>query len=311
MSAPSHDLERLHRLAGVAVLDFRCGARHPAPGPEALPATDELVFVRTGRFVLETRGERHWIDATRVLRLQRGEPHRIAHPAGCGDTCTVLVLDPCRTAAAALERLRSLPISAPAPGRLQAFAVRATEALREARSDPLAADEIVGALLGGASAALARGDARPCGARSPDGVTRERHRALVEAAHAVLVRHLFEPLRLADVARVVGCSPFHLARLFRAATGVPLHRHQNRLRVRHALVRLAEGCRDLTHLALEMGLSSHSHLDAVFRRELGLPPSALRGRVTPRELARTSKILQARAQAGRHPRSDPAPPIDP
>src|SRR4030095_11771775 len=89
--------------------------------------------------------------------------------------------------------------------------------------------------------------------------TRKAHRDLVDATRVVLARRFREKLSLADLARAVFSSPFHLARIFRRETGLPLHRHQNRLRLRHALEHLADHQPDLTMLALDLGFSSHAH----------------------------------------------------
>ena len=81
---------------------------------------------------------------------------------------------------------------------------------------------------------------------------------------------------LAELARKLLTSPFHLARVFRAETGFTLAGYRQALRLRAALERLPENDRDLSALALELGFSSHSHFTASFTREFGVPPSALK-----------------------------------
>jgi AraC-like DNA-binding protein len=83
-------------------------------------------------------------------------------------------------------------------------------------------------------------------------------------------------LGLADVARHVSVSPWHLSRLFRRHTRETLSRYRNRLRVRLALERLAEGEESLARLAADLSFADQAHLSRVFRRELGPTPSALR-----------------------------------
>ena len=85
-----------------------------------------------------------------------------------------------------------------------------------------------------------------------------------------------ERFSLAATAAEVGYSPFHLARVFRAVTGSSLHSYAERLRLRHALDRVADGERDLSALAAELGFASHSHFTLRFRRAFARPPSALR-----------------------------------
>jgi len=113
--------------------------------------------------------------------------------------------------------------------------------------------------------------------------TRAWHRALVESVRAYFVGHLDQRIQLTDVATAAGVSPFHLARTFRRATGMTLHRYLTRLRLVWALPRATEPRASLTELALDLGFSSHSHLTAAFHREFGLPPSEARRRTTARE----------------------------
>jgi AraC-like DNA-binding protein len=74
---------------------------------------------------------------------------------------------------------------------------------------------------------------------------------------------------------------------------VPLYRYLTRLRLRAALERLADGARDLTALALELGFSSHSHFADAFRREFGRTPSDVRNGAGRRTVAEMSKNLTA------------------
>ncbi|MGH9769987.1 MAG: helix-turn-helix transcriptional regulator [Blastocatellia bacterium] len=80
-------------------------------------------------------------------------------------------------------------------------------------------------------------------------------------------------LTLDDIARAVGASPFHLARLFQRRTGAPVHRYLTCLRLRASLERLADGASDLAALAFELGFSIHSHFTDSFRREFGRAPA--------------------------------------
>jgi transcriptional regulator GlxA family with amidase domain len=65
--------------------------------------------------------------------------------------------------------------------------------------------------------------------------------------------------------------------VFRAQTGETLSRYRNRVRVRLALERLADGERSLARLAVELGFADHAHLTRVVRAEHGAPPAELRG----------------------------------
>ena len=108
--------------------------------------------------------------------------------------------------------------------------------------------------------------------------TRREHAELVEAAKAWLAERCFAPLSLAEVARALYVSPFHLARVFRARTGFSLTDYVHELRLRGAVERLAdEPGVELSRLALELGYCSPSHFSDRFRAAFGAPPSRLRG----------------------------------
>jgi transcriptional regulator GlxA family with amidase domain len=132
-----------------------------------------------------------------------------------------------------------------------------------------------------AAEALALGLARRCVARMSFAwrrgrpATREAHRRLAEAAKEELWRAAAEPLTLPALAERLRCSPFHLARVFRAETGFSVDAYDRTLRLRGALERLPSSRGRLSALALESGFSSHSHFSDAFRREFGLPPSML------------------------------------
>jgi AraC-like DNA-binding protein len=104
-----------------------------------------------------------------------------------------------------------------------------------------------------------------------------RQRALVEAAQALLANRFAERLSLAEIARAVGSSVFHLCRTFREATGSSLHAYRNQERLRRSLD-LLEGGEGITDIALELGYSSHSHFSFAFRRAFGSTPAAFRRR---------------------------------
>jgi AraC-like DNA-binding protein len=112
--------------------------------------------------------------------------------------------------------------------------------------------------------------------------------ALAERAREILNRRSTEGLSAERIAREVGCSPFHLTRLFRERFDLPLQAYRNQLRVRAALHRLLAGdgrTEDLGELAVRLGYSGHSHLTSHFSRSFGLPPSWARGTWSPDRLA--------------------------
>ena len=145
---------------------------------------------------------------------------------------------------------------------------------REPHADALCVDESVLQILS-RTAALAYGTY----GSAPSRVNGRSARELAEAARAVVAARFTEALSLPTIARSVGASVFHLARVFRAVTGTTLHAYRNQLRLRAALERVADRESDLLRIALELGYSNHSHFTESFRRTFRMTPSALRQRL--------------------------------
>lgn len=105
--------------------------------------------------------------------------------------------------------------------------------------------------------------------------TKQRHRQIAEEAKLELAASLKGSVGLQELGRKLGQSPFHLARIFRQETGYSLHEYRQQLRLRMGLERLHDSAGSLTALALDLGFVSHSHFTTAFRREFGMPPSAV------------------------------------
>ena len=95
-------------------------------------------------------------------------------------------------------------------------------------------------------------------------------------AERILSRNWDRDLHLADVAREVGLSVYHLCRTFRRITGNTLHQYRSELRVRACLELVAAPGARLVDVAMDAGFCSHSHFTNAFHRAFGEPPSALR-----------------------------------
>ena len=107
--------------------------------------------------------------------------------------------------------------------------------------------------------------AGPAGPR----VARRELRMAKDYLHAQLASRI----TLGDLARTAGLSPYHLARMFTAAFGLPPHKYLEGLRVHHAQALIAAGA-PLAEAALASGFSSQSHLNRSFKRVLGVTPAA-------------------------------------
>ena len=123
--------------------------------------------------------------------------------------------------------------------------------------------------------------------------TRDLRRQQVEGARIALLTQPDRKWTLSALARQVYSSPWHLARIFRAEVGLPVHQYQQRARLARALDLLLDTDRELTEIALDLGFSSHSHFTVVFRRMVGLSPSAFRRSAGSREAAEARNLLIA------------------
>jgi AraC-like DNA-binding protein len=117
--------------------------------------------------------------------------------------------------------------------------------------------------------------------RSARARTRDEHARLVLDARRLLAERSAEPMSLADAGRFVGASPFHLARLFRDATGQSMNDYREQIRLRRALdILTSPGSeRSVAFLAAAVGFGSHAHFDTRFRRTFGRSPREIRAAV--------------------------------
>jgi AraC family transcriptional regulator len=116
--------------------------------------------------------------------------------------------------------------------------------------------------------------------RGRDGVLpRGRLRAVLE----YIEEHLESGPSLAKMAAVVRLNPYHFARQFKAATGLPPHQYVILRRVERARQLLQAG-KDLSlaEVALHVGFSDQSQLSHHFKRLVGVTPGQFR---TPSRIA--------------------------
>jgi len=267
--------------ASLSIDEFLCRATPHRHGEEEVSGAHSVVFVRSGAFLRTIEGESLLADPTRVLFFARGQPYRVTHPIAGGDRCTIVTA----RADTLLEigrhhdpRWFEDP-DAPFAARQGLATARAAllhqvvlSGLRGGAVDPLATHELILELL---DEVLRRTVPTPgCGRGAPRVTARARE--LAEATRIALSERYAAPPSLEELARTLGCSPFHLCRTFKRVVGLPLRRYRDRLRLRLALDRLGAGEPCLTALALDLGYADHSHFTNAFRREFGRPPSALR-----------------------------------
>lgn len=171
--------------------------------------------------------------------------------------------------------------SAPAPAQTHLDHRRARRRLaQDGAVDALALEETA---LSIARDVLAAGSAVGGAdtSRTPSDTERSR-RDLVFDVQALLNRRLGRPLSLADISDAVNASPYHLCRVFREHTGVPIHRYRDRLRLRASLDLIAERDATVLDIALDLGYANEAHFSDAFRRAFGMRPGAYRRSVRGR-----------------------------
>lgn len=103
--------------------------------------------------------------------------------------------------------------------------------------------------------------------------TRDISRHSREVARAVdyLHEHFAENCSLATLAAVAGVDRFRLLRAFQSAIGLPPHRYQTQIRLRHAKRLIQEG-EAPAQVAAAVGFSDQSHLIRKFKAVYGVTP---------------------------------------
>ena len=273
----------IYRSMSLEVGDVHCPLFHRLCGPEERAGRHTILLVRTGLFTMTTGRDTVVADPNHVLFFSPDQPYRVAHPVAGGDTSTFISL----RASELLEVVRACAPGgaeredAPAPftwGLSTPYAyLRHHEllaGLRRGTMAALAVEEIVFDLVHN----LLRSAYEMFRSRSvlADTETGRRHRSLVEAAKILIDKNVETPPSLGEIAGALGCSPFHLSRMFHRESGLSMRRYLDRCRLRLALERLAEGENDLTTLALDLGYAHHSHFTNAFHREFGTSPSRFR-----------------------------------
>jgi AraC family transcriptional regulator len=81
---------------------------------------------------------------------------------------------------------------------------------------------------------------------------------------------------LGAMAEAAGVHPVTLARAFRKVYGCSMGEYLRRLRIGRAARQLAESTAPLAEIALAAGFADQSHFSNVFRRQIGMSPSAFR-----------------------------------
>ncbi len=96
----------------------------------------------------------------------------------------------------------------------------------------------------------------------------------VNRAIDAIVTGLDQPLRLEELSRTAGFSPYHFHRIFAALMGETIGQFVKRLRLERALSLMTRAPRrSLTDVALACGFASSSDFSRSFKQRYGVPPS--------------------------------------
>jgi AraC-like DNA-binding protein len=234
-----------------------------------------IALVTRGEFLYRPEDER----TARALRPgwlflgRAGAGYECGHEKDGGDDCFALHVDPAlledvaREAAAtgSIFTCGAAPPIAAVTGAM-AIAARTLATGGAIDADALTADvaaKVVAALHGRKVAAAAP---------SPRAGDRDRVRAALD----VLDARCDEEWSLGTLADLVGASPFHFARTFRAFVGTSPHQYLIGARLRRAMRLLLDTDRDVTAIAYDVGFGDLSNFVRTFHRQVGAPPGAFR-----------------------------------
>jgi len=105
---------------------------------------------------------------------------------------------------------------------------------------------------------------------------------LVRRAIEYLRVHFVRDVRLEEVARALGVSPFTLSRRFKRETGRSLVDYIHYVRIQHARELLRDPTLSITEVALSVGYNDPNYFSRVFRKLVGTPPSEYRKGLIPK-----------------------------
>lgn len=101
-------------------------------------------------------------------------------------------------------------------------------------------------------------------------------RAQLRTAREYIEAHCLEPIRLAELAALVGLSETYFSHAFKAAAGVSPHRWVMQTRIREAQDLLRNTDLPVSAVAAECGFSDQAHFNRVFRSVTGTTPGSWR-----------------------------------
>jgi AraC-like DNA-binding protein len=256
---------------GIQVIRYRYYAERYPWGPIFVPEENAVGLVCYGAFRRRSDGIEQFVDANTGFFRRFGEEVSAANFTGTPEQLTLVDLDD--DVLVSLLGEPGLPTGpfyvTPAIDVAHRLLLRAIGRGGDALDIETRAVHLVAAAIG-----QRRGDM----IRGTRATTESNRRTLVSDAQEML-HDSGRDISLQELARAVGCSPFHLSRVFRDGTGCTISQYRLRLRVHEVLDRLEAGEDDLAALAVAVGFADHSHMTRTVVAQLGEAPSALRRRL--------------------------------
>lgn len=287
----------------VRVRAVRCLAPAGGCGPIEWSAGHTIVFPERGVFVKHVARHTSVVaDRAHAVFFTADRPYRVSHPVTGGDDCLVLELRPAALADVLNEADPAAAETPDVPFRRAAVRLSPGLVVRRRLLHHRLLRHLANVLeVEETAAELLREGIRATVARPPkQELTRRDGTRQVEMVRATQVTIASLPSvrwTLAELAREVDCSPFHLAHVFREVTGTTIHQYHVRARLIAALDDLLDTDRGLGAIALDAGFAHHSHFSSAFHQAFGVTPSALRRVATSKEIARLRKFLTAPSSA--------------
>ena len=104
---------------------------------------------------------------------------------------------------------------------------------------------------------------------------REYPLAVMQALHYIR-SNLCKNVSIDDISRYVGMSKYYFCRMFRAYTGTPVIYYINTLRCDYARKLIVENGCNVTEAAHRLGISNLPYFTRLYKRHMGVLPSAVR-----------------------------------
>ena len=301
----SHDAVAVERPINRIIFDgdlvriglFRCRPWHDLFKDDERASAHHLVFPRTSVIITHDGYEPVVTDPNTVLFYNKHQTYRREKLSDKGDICEYFsftpeaLLDTMQTYdPSVLDRPERPYPTTHAPSDAQSYLLQrlvVEHILRDEPADALYVQEATLAILASVLENLFPGQRQ----EPETAAARRAHAELARGVKTILATRYHESLTLAEIARELYTSPYHLCRVFAEQTGQTIHRYRNEIRLRVALTRILEGEDDLASLALNLGYNSHSHFTRSFRKLFQTTPSELRDARTVRLLDEMSKNL--------------------